>query len=91
MSVWDHPDIRAIVELALREDIGSGDITTGTCIPASRMATGRFYARQDLVISGLELLQVGFRLHERPFDAEKRVLGSAVTRKWGLRSDALVL
>jgi nicotinate-nucleotide pyrophosphorylase (carboxylating) len=56
MSVWDHPDIRAAVELALREDIGSGDITTATCIPASRMATGRFYAREPLVLSGIELL-----------------------------------
>jgi nicotinate-nucleotide pyrophosphorylase (carboxylating) len=58
MSVWDHPDIVELVELALREDIGSGDVTTNTCIPADRMATGRFYARQDLVLSGVELLRV---------------------------------
>jgi nicotinate-nucleotide pyrophosphorylase (carboxylating) len=60
MSAWEHPDIRAIVELALREDLGSGDITTTTCIQADRIATGRFYARQDLVLSGLKLLPLIF-------------------------------
>jgi nicotinate-nucleotide pyrophosphorylase len=53
---WDHPDIRALVELALREDIGPGDITSAATVPADRMATGRFYARQPLTIAGIELL-----------------------------------
>jgi nicotinate-nucleotide pyrophosphorylase (carboxylating) len=55
-EAWDHPDIRALVELALREDIGSGDVTTNTCIPAERMATGRFFAREGCVLAGVELL-----------------------------------
>ena len=62
MSVWDHPDIRTIVDLALREDIGAGDVTTATCIPADRLATGRFYARQDLVLSGVELLPLIYQI-----------------------------
>jgi nicotinate-nucleotide pyrophosphorylase (carboxylating) len=62
MSAWDHPEVRGIVELALREDIGSGDVTTTTCIPADRTARGRFYARQDLVLSGVELLPLIFDL-----------------------------
>ena len=28
MSEWEHPEIRALIDLALREDIGAGDITT---------------------------------------------------------------
>jgi nicotinate-nucleotide pyrophosphorylase (carboxylating) len=59
---WDHPDIRTLVELALREDIGTGDITSAATIPADTMAEGRFYARQDLVLAGIELLPMIFEL-----------------------------
>jgi nicotinate-nucleotide pyrophosphorylase (carboxylating) len=59
---WDHPDIRALIDLALREDIGSGDVTTETCIPAERMATGRFFAREGSVLAGVELLPIIYEL-----------------------------
>lgn len=62
MTGWDHPEIRALVELALREDIGSGDVTTERCIPADRMATGRFFARDGCVLAGIELLPLIFEM-----------------------------
>ncbi len=45
-----------IVRLALEEDIGPGDVTTESCVPAERQARGRFLARERLVVAGLELL-----------------------------------
>jgi nicotinate-nucleotide pyrophosphorylase (carboxylating) len=45
-----------IVRLALDEDIGTGDITTATCVPESQEASGHFLAREPLVIAGLDLL-----------------------------------
>lgn len=45
-----------IVEMALAEDVGSGDITTELCVPADLDATARMIARQSLVIAGLDLL-----------------------------------
>lgn len=63
MSEWDHPEIRALIDLALREDIGSGDITSAATIPPDRMAEGRFYARQDAVLAGIELLPMIFEMH----------------------------
>src|SRR5690349_17429630 len=62
MSSWDQPQVRALVDLALREDIGTGDVTTQTCIPAERMAEGRFFARQDGVLAGVELLPIIFEM-----------------------------
>lgn len=53
---WDHPEIRALLELALKEDIGPGDITSSATVPADRMAVGRFYAREQLTVAGIELL-----------------------------------
>ena len=45
-----------VVRLALAEDIGTGDVTSRACVPESRMARGRFLAREPLVIAGLDLL-----------------------------------
>ena len=39
-----HPDVRAVVERALSEDLGSGDITTDSCIAADAHAEARFVA-----------------------------------------------
>ena len=49
------------VRWALREDIGSGDVTTRACVPAGLRARGRFVAREPLVVAGLELLEVIYR------------------------------
>src|SRR5262245_60341478 len=40
---------------ALREDIGSGDITTRATIPAEARATGRYTSKQALVVAGLDV------------------------------------
>lgn len=45
-----------VVRLALEEDIGTGDVTSAACVPESRMASGRFLAREPLVLAGLGLL-----------------------------------
>ena len=46
-----------IVRLALEEDIGSGDVTSRACIPEAQMASGRFLARETLVVAGLGVSQ----------------------------------
>jgi nicotinate-nucleotide pyrophosphorylase (carboxylating) len=45
-----------IVERALEEDIGSGDVTTNLCVPPGRLASGRFLVREPIVVAGAELL-----------------------------------
>jgi nicotinate-nucleotide pyrophosphorylase (carboxylating) len=55
--------MRDIIQLALSEDIGSGDITTLACVPESTRASGRFLAREPLVASGLDLLP---EIYEQP-------------------------
>lgn len=46
------PAVRAIVEAALLEDAGRGDITSEACIPEEAKARAVFRAREDLVFSG---------------------------------------
>jgi nicotinate-nucleotide pyrophosphorylase (carboxylating) len=45
---------KALIDLALAEDIGSGDLTTLSTVPAGTMATGVMTAKSPGVISGLD-------------------------------------
>jgi nicotinate-nucleotide pyrophosphorylase (carboxylating) len=44
---------RALLERALAEDIGTGDVTTEAIVPASLTTTGVFLAKSPLVVAGL--------------------------------------
>jgi len=57
-----HPDVRSAVERALAEDIGSGDVTTDLTVPANLQASGRFLAKQDFTLAGIELLPLIYDL-----------------------------
>lgn len=46
----------------LSEDVGSGDITTETTVPAGARARGQIIAKSDCVISGLRLARRTFEL-----------------------------
>jgi len=52
--------ISSVVKLALREDIGNGDVTTQCTVPAEVTLTGRFIAREPGVIAGLEVVKETF-------------------------------
>ena len=54
---WNHPEITDIITRALAEDIGAGDVTTDTCVPADSCSSGFFLAREPFVVAGIELLQ----------------------------------
>jgi nicotinate-nucleotide pyrophosphorylase (carboxylating) len=56
------PDIREAVQRALAEDIGTGDVTSRACVPEARRASGRFVAREPIVLAGIELLPLIYQL-----------------------------
>lgn len=58
----DHPEVLEAIRRALEEDIGTGDVTSNACIPAERMAEGRFVARQKMTLAGIELLPLIYKL-----------------------------
>jgi len=65
-SDWRHPEIVNAVERALAEDIGSGDITTQLTVAAGRRARGKFFARDTMVLAGIELLPLIYELRGGP-------------------------
>ncbi len=47
----------ALIEIALREDIGSGDVTTLSTIPIDTRASASFLAKEDGTLAGLYVAQ----------------------------------
>ncbi len=56
--------LRALVEQALNEDLGRGDITSESLVPADLMAEARIIARADGVVAGLPVARLAFELTE---------------------------
>ena len=53
-------DLRAIDDVlrsAIREDLGSGDITSTSTVPPQALATGRYTTKQPLVVAGLAVVK----------------------------------
>ena len=48
-------EISRYISRALEEDIGPGDVTTNTIVPADASLRGRIVAKQDGVVAGLEI------------------------------------
>lgn len=48
----DFDRIRQIIEIALEEDIGTGDVTTSSLVSGSESSTARVVARDELWVSG---------------------------------------
>jgi nicotinate-nucleotide pyrophosphorylase (carboxylating) len=59
-DVLNDSRIGRIVELALMEDIGLGDVTSDAIVPEYRLGKGEFLCKQPGVIAGLELAALVF-------------------------------
>ena len=56
MLVIDLIQIRDVLQAALQEDIGTGDITSRATIPETATATARYTTKQALSVSGLPVV-----------------------------------
>lgn len=53
---WRSPEITGLLERALAEDIGAGDLTTDAVLPEAVPARGTVVAKQPIVVAGLPLV-----------------------------------
>lgn len=53
----DEQEIEAFIDLAFAEDIGSGDVTANSVIPVDAKLSAAVNAREDMIVSGLPLLE----------------------------------
>ncbi len=61
MNLLTNPQVEAIIKMALEEDVGTGDITTQTTIPRDKIANGKFVAKEDMVICGIDVAEYVFK------------------------------
>ena len=90
------PEVDTVLELALREDIGSGDITTESIVPEDAVLTGELRAKGTGVISGIGLCGAVFRKldpdcewEEMVCDGDRVLTGDTLARVTG-RSRAIL-
>jgi nicotinate-nucleotide pyrophosphorylase (carboxylating) len=55
-------ELRDLVERALAEDLGQGDLTTSVTVPAEMRACGTFRSKQNLVVAGLPVAAMVFQV-----------------------------
>ena len=74
-------DISQCIKRALEEDIGSGDVTTDSIVPAGASLRGRIVAKQDGVVAGLAIADEVFRTLDSSITFNPNVEdGSRVTK-----------
>ena len=61
MQPLSTEEIRRAVQLALHEDIGSGDVTTLATVPETAVSVAVMRARDSLVVAGLAFAEAAFR------------------------------
>ena len=55
-----RPFVDELIELCIKEDIGDGDHTSLSCIPAGEHGRMRLLCKQEGIIAGIEIAQVVF-------------------------------
>lgn len=61
MGILEQPDIKRVVELALSEDIGQGDITSIISVDENLIAEGNFITKENIVTAGLPVVTEIYR------------------------------
>ena len=69
MNWLESGEVMSAVGDFLAEDIGRGDITTAATVPAETRGLGRFLAKEDLVLCGLDVAEAVF-FHLDPDSSE---------------------
>lgn len=65
--------ILRLIQIALQEDIGSGDITSECTIPQHNTASAKFVAKESAVVCGLPIVDLVFRQFEQEINFDTLV------------------
>jgi nicotinate-nucleotide pyrophosphorylase (carboxylating) len=96
-------DIKPLIELALKEDIGKGDITSDNIIPKDKIIESEIIAKENGIICGLDIIKLvysmidsGLIFKKKAKDGEKIRIGQKIASIKGnarsvLRGERIVL
>ena len=84
MSFASLPDLilEPMIRTALMEDLGSyGDVTTRAVIPAGTTYNARLNAREDAVVSGMQIARIAFHLVDPSLEVITHIADGAACKK----------
>ena len=70
-----------IIKSALREDVGTGDITTNSTIPADKKISGKFIAKESGVVCGLPVVERVFEIVDSEIKLSCKIKDGDYTEK----------
>ena len=73
MKVEYKPYVDALIDLAIREDIGDGDHTSLCCIPAGERGRMRLLCKQEGIIAGIEIARIVFERLDPTVEFDQRI------------------
>ncbi len=89
-------NLNDLIEKALKEDVGTGDITTLSTIPADKTITGRFIAKESGILCGVDVVRAVFAFVDPSIelnfsykDGDKIVKGEVIATVSGLARSIL--
>lgn len=83
----DDIDIKDIIKIALREDIGERDITTVATIPKDKYAKAILLAKENCVVCGLGLAAEVFKFQDKNIKFKPHVLDGQKIKKGKIIAD----
>ncbi|HEY4482045.1 MAG TPA: carboxylating nicotinate-nucleotide diphosphorylase [Candidatus Brocadiaceae bacterium] len=78
---FEPEKIDTLIQLAIQEDIGTGDVTTESLIPNSLIAEGSFVAKEGGVIAGLPVVEYFFSKLDKGVSLKQNVRDGTFVKK----------
>lgn len=66
-------DLEPLVEKAIIEDLGTGDLTTLLCLPQKLVVEAQIIANEDGIIAGLDIAELVFKKVNKKIEFEKKI------------------
>ena len=61
----DKLRLRCLIEEALKEDIGFGDVTTSAILKGDEIGRAKAIAKQDMIVAGIDVFREVFSFYDR--------------------------
>jgi len=78
---WNSSYIAELIDRALAEDVGGGDVTVAATIPVNATGSARITAKQDLICAGLPLAKMVFRRIDPQMEVQPKVSDGQLVKK----------
>lgn len=81
MDFLNHPNTTKIIREALREDIGTGDITCLSVIPATAQSKARCLIKEDGILAGVDFAVKAFEVLDKKLKVEVLIKDGTPVKK----------